>query len=430
MRRKIYGKAGLRVGKRLLNNIGLKVSAVIISMILWLVVLNFNDPIITETHNGIEVKILNSNALDKQGKVYEVLDNTDIVNVTIRAARSVVDEIDREDVYAVADLSKLTYVNTLTIQVYTDEGEQLIKGISSSIESVRLHIEDGKSRQLIINPIITGKPANGYIQGDVKLEQNIVRMTGPTSLIDSIDRVEAVVDIKGMQSTINTSTNLILYDKSGAVIEDSNIKQNISEVTVGVEVFKTKEVLVAVETSGDVEEGYMLNGKINLSKETVTIAAPNSILKNLDSITIPGSAIEVDGASENLIKELNIKDYIPNGVMIAEDFDGKITVEIGIEAEETKVVTVKSDQIKVLNTIEGYDYKLNMPEELSVNVVGTKKQVGQVSASEIVGTIDLSEHVDMKDIKSSYRVTLNWNEPDNIKMMEIEPVYIKLTKKD
>ena len=418
------------MGKRLLNNIGLKVSAVIISMILWLVVLNFNDPIITETHNGIEVKILNSNALDKQGKVYEVLDNTDIVNVTIRAARSVVDEIDREDVYAVADLSKLTYVNTLTIQVYTDEGEQLIKGISSSIESVRLHIEDGKSRQLIINPIITGKPANGYIQGDVKLEQNIVRMTGPTSLIDSIDRVEAVVDIKGMQSTINTSTNLILYDKSGAVIEDSNIKQNISEVTVGVEVFKTKEVLVAVETSGDVEEGYMLNGKINLSKETVTIAAPNSILKNLDSITIPGSAIEVDGASENLIKELNIKDYIPNGVMIAEDFDGKITVEIGIEAEETKVVTVKSDQIKVLNTIEGYDYKLNMPEELSVNVVGTKKQVGQVSASEIVGTIDLSEHVDMKDIKSSYRVTLNWNEPDNIKMMEIEPVYIKLTKKD
>ena len=72
-----------------------------------------------------------------------------------------------------------------------------------------------KRIQMIINTSTSGDPAEGYIVGSVTPSQNIVRLSGPESLIDQIDHVDAVASIDGYSSDINTNVELKLYDAQG-----------------------------------------------------------------------------------------------------------------------------------------------------------------------------------------------------------------------
>ena len=55
--------------QKLTNNLGLKLISVALSFILWLVVVSIDDPVISRTFSGIEVEILNADAITSQGKV-------------------------------------------------------------------------------------------------------------------------------------------------------------------------------------------------------------------------------------------------------------------------------------------------------------------------------------------------------------------------
>ena len=99
------------------NNIGLKLLAVVISCGLWFMVDSITDPVEKKVFNNIPVEIINADLITNEGKVYEVLDGTDTVNVTAIGKSSVFDYVTRDDLKAVADMSELTFMNTVGIRV-------------------------------------------------------------------------------------------------------------------------------------------------------------------------------------------------------------------------------------------------------------------------------------------------------------------------
>ena len=87
------------------NNIGLKLLAVVISCGLWFMVDSITDPVEKKVFNNIPVEIINADLITNEGKVYEVLDGTDTVNVTAIGISSVFEYVTRDDLKAVADMS-------------------------------------------------------------------------------------------------------------------------------------------------------------------------------------------------------------------------------------------------------------------------------------------------------------------------------------
>lgn len=75
------------MGKRLLNNLGLKLMSVILAVVLWFLVVMINNPKDSVTFSGIPVTLVNTELLDKENKVYEVENNTDRVRVTVEAPK-------------------------------------------------------------------------------------------------------------------------------------------------------------------------------------------------------------------------------------------------------------------------------------------------------------------------------------------------------
>ena len=75
--------------KKLTNNLGMRILAVVIAVLIWIIVVNVSDPIIESTYSGIPVEIINADTITKQNKTYDVLNDTDSISVTISAKRSI-----------------------------------------------------------------------------------------------------------------------------------------------------------------------------------------------------------------------------------------------------------------------------------------------------------------------------------------------------
>ena len=107
--------------KLLTRNLGLKLASLVLAFVLWFLVAQIYDPKDTVTFNNIQVRLINTDLLEQEGKVYEVLDNSNLVRVTVTGPQSIVkSELRRNDIVAEADMSKLTDINTIAITYYCE----------------------------------------------------------------------------------------------------------------------------------------------------------------------------------------------------------------------------------------------------------------------------------------------------------------------
>ena len=70
---------------KLMHNLGLKIMAVLISVVLWMLAVDINDPVINKYINNVQVQLTNTGALTGQGKTYRIVDNSDTIRVSVRA---------------------------------------------------------------------------------------------------------------------------------------------------------------------------------------------------------------------------------------------------------------------------------------------------------------------------------------------------------
>ena len=100
----------------LFHNLSIKLLSIIVAAIVWLLIMNIDDPYKTKSF-VVPVQTTNEEALHSVNKVYEVVEGN-TANVSVRGKRSVVDNLEADDISATADLSELSSVNAVAIQVH------------------------------------------------------------------------------------------------------------------------------------------------------------------------------------------------------------------------------------------------------------------------------------------------------------------------
>lgn len=92
---------------KLTDNLFLRILAVIVAVLVWIIVVNVSDPIIESTYSGVPVEILNGDLISKQNETYEILNGSNTISVTITAKRSINDLLGKENIKATADMQEL-----------------------------------------------------------------------------------------------------------------------------------------------------------------------------------------------------------------------------------------------------------------------------------------------------------------------------------
>lgn len=424
--------------KKLTSNWGLKLASLIFAIIVWFLVTNINDPVTSVRYTNIPVTLKNTNLITDQGQVYTVLDNTDTISaVTIYAPRSIIDSLSQNNIVATADIQDLSSLNTVSINVTTNKYSDKIENISISNDVVKLSVERKASKSLAITPTTSGTLSDGYVIGDVSTGQNMIRINGPESIVQTVATAEVDVDVTGFTSDIITNADIVLYDAEGNQVDTSQISMNAKTVNVNVTIYGTKYVPLKYTIKGEPASGYALTGKVDTNPDQVLIAGKNSAIASVKEIVIDDEQLDVTGLTGNLACTINVEDYLPSGVIFGDaDYNGTAAVVVHIEGITEETFDVNLKNISIAGEVDGYSAVIEDSEydTVSVTLTGLVSTIKSVSASSLTGTVDINSFIQDSDngelADGTYSVDVDWNLPDGVKIANTVSVYVKIEKKE
>lgn len=421
---------------KLTNNIGLKLASVFLAVVLWLVVNTINNPTVSQSYYNIPIELLNTDMISKSGQVYEVLEGTDVISrVTVRAPRSVISELKEENIIATADVNDISSMDTIAIRLTTDRYGRDINSITGSIDTVKLKIEDEKVKSLALKTSTSGQVADGYLIGDITPDQNLVRISGPASSIEQVVKASVDIDISGMTSDIVTNAEIKLYDAKDNEIRDDRVSKNIKTVGVKVGIWQTLDVPVYYSISGTPAAGYRVTGEAEDDGGLVKIAGKSNVLRNISAIEIPAEVLDVTGQTESLVAEINLREYLPDNVFLADSSTAQRTVTVPIESEISKRLEIRGDRVRMTNVPEGCEASISeLDESFVIEVVGLSRDVGTLQAANINGTVDVEKWMRDSGMEKPqpgfYTVEVDFGLPENVSLRDAVTVTLHISESD
>ncbi len=384
--------------KKILHNWVLKLASLVLAFILWFLVVQIDDPSDSTTFYSIPVQLTNTELLEKENKVYEVLGGTDSIRVTVRAPKSVIRQLRSTDIVAEADMSRLTEVNTIAINISLPNTE--VDSISANPDVLRLNVEDKASKWIRVQYSTVGEVAEGYMVSKASPDQTLIEVSGPESAVDKISYAGIEIDVTGATNSLAANVETSLYDAEGNQLSLPSITQNVNYIHMSVEVLAIKEVPVELNVMGIPADGYLATGVAESVPERVKIAGTTSTLSGISKISIPEEQLNITGASTDMVNIINIKDYLPDGVRLAESsFNGRIVATVYIEPEYTKSFELPEENITILNVPEGYEAEWPEEEEpCEVTVSGLEAEVTALNRNSLKGTVNVTEWMEQEGL--------------------------------
>ena len=419
---------------KLTENLGLKIISLLASILLWAIVTTISDPAVSTTFYNVPVELLNTDVITDSGRVYHVIDDTDVIpRVTVRAARSVISELSAADIVATADISDLSSLDTISIRLDTKSYQEQILSISGSIDTVKLSIENQKTKTLALTTEISGDPAEGYVIGSATPDQNLVKITGAESLVDSVSKAVAEIDVSGFSQNIETAADIYLYDADDKEIKDEDLEVNMTKVQVSVSILETKTVPVIFNVSGEPADGYIDTGDILSDKDTAYICGSTSAISDIEELQVDAEAISIDGEKDDVTATIDIRDYLPAGVRLVNEDDAVYEVTVKIEPESSKHISISTDDITVTGVPDGYSATVAVDEGTTVDLTGLSSQINSLNKNSISPTVNVESYFESsgKEIAEGfYTVNVTFELPSSVRSTKTIEAVLHVVKKD
>ena len=350
-------------------------------MLLWLIVVNVDNPINTRTYLGIKVKVTNAEVITNAGRSYRVIDNTDIVSVKVKAKRSVLNVLNAENIMVEANMKELSLGTQVPLSVSISGFEGLYSEATTTPQNMQVQIEENASKKFPIISKTRGDVRGGFAVGTTSVNPETVTLQGPESVINRIDKVVAEVNVSGVAKDVVIPSELVIYDADENVIDATVLTNNLGEdgVTVSVKINEVKKIPLRFETSGiTVAEGHVL-GHVEAEPSEVQVAGTKRKVEELKEIFIPKEVLSVKNLSEKTEVVVDITPYLPEGIQLVDENAGSVAVTIHVEQGGTKTITIPSGSIKVINIPPGMKWSHEDTEEVTLRIAGSDDVLNELT---------------------------------------------------
>lgn len=410
-----------KITKLITNNFGLKILAVLFSVALWLVVVNIDDPKTTRTFTTT-VSIENGNYLTGIGKYYEIVNNSSTVTFKASGKRSYLERMSNSDFKAVADLESIENMNRVPIDI-TPQRYTSNVSVTNKTYYLELEVEELRSESFVIAVETVGEVGDQKALGSVSISPNILRVSGPSSVVEMVDKVIARVDVNNMTSDMIDSVIPILYDEKGNEMNTSELSFNMQSVTASVQILDTKEVTINFQTSGTPPDGYEYIGT-EYSPQTVRVKGQVAVLNTMNSITVPKEVLDLTDATEDIEKTVDVSSYLPEGVTLVDPGQAKIDVRVKLEKHETRKYKVPTANITVTNLSQEYSVKF-LEDSVEIELEGLSTDLDDLDPETLTGSIDASGMTD-----GEHKLNLELNLDDRFALVKSATVTVDIIDAD
>ena len=406
--------------EKIFKNLSLKILSVVFAVVLWTIIVNIYDPTTSYTFSNVSVQLINTESLTDKNYSYEIVDGGKI-SVYVSGPKSVVTNIKASDIVATADLSKISaFADYVDIHVSVVQNGQTLNNVEAApkTSAVRLSIENRDTKTINVNTEVTGKPADGYALVKQTLNPTSIKVTGPSSIIDTIDHAGITFDVTGATDEVHGDADIHLYDEEENEIKDVSVDLSQSSVSYTAQVVRIKTVAVEAGYSGTPKDGYTISS-VTLNQNNVQVYGDENALNNLEKIVIPSNNINVDELDKDRIYKFSLENYIDKSLHILKNSRVEVTVKVGTTT--TKSITLNTSDIRVsgLDTSMTYGF---VDKTYNIEIEGNADAIAALDISKISVSADLS------DYKSSgaVDVKLSVGLPDGVKLKNAVTVKAEL----
>ena len=378
--------------KMLTNNIGIKILAVIVAFIVWLAVVNINDPEKIVTVYNIPIEVTDTEVLTEQNMVYSAK-AVYTVNITVSGKRSVVTNLTADDFKATASLKDLSKVNSIPVNV---EAKNItvsrdVTIVKQSVHTIEVGVEQITENDFEIEPEFHGSLAEGYVLGEYSLYTNKVTIDAPTSVLDRIDKVAAICDIENLNEDVEgKKCKIVLYDEAGKKIslKKNNITLSISKVRINVSILK--EVVlnilpVTVDNIGTPAKDCEVT-EVTMQQKNITVIGDAEILDGLTDLDI-SEQIDISKDESDVTKTVDVSKMLPQEVTITSG--SIISIDVKIDKYVSKSITIEKSDVAVNNVDDSVDATV-LSKKISIEFYGKERDLNNLKSEDVSVSVDLS----------------------------------------
>ena len=406
--------------KRILTHLDLKVISLVIAILIWIIVANVDDYKTTKQITGIEIEFVNGSAITEKNKVYEVPEGT-TVDVVIKGPRSIVEGLTRDDFKAIADLSKMSITNSVMVDVsaISSRVDKEIT-IANTSNAVNVEVENKIEKQLPITVKTTSSVAEGYAISNKSATPNLITVEGAESIVSTINEVYVEVDVSKANHDIVAYGEPVFLDFAGEVIDSAKFDYVVTSAEVTVQVKKTKELSVKVKTVGEVKDGYTISS-IDYQPTSVVVVGEPEDLARVDEVVI--NDIKVTNCDEDMETSVNLVDYLPSGIVIADDTE-EVMIKVKIEEVKEKNIKISNDDINIVGKDDAYTYSFVNKDGITVTAKGLKDVLDDLKVANLIPSIDVTDYK-----PGTYKIQVNLRDLSGVTIDDTYEIEIEVKNK-
>lgn len=392
--------------RKITDNIPLKIMSVAVAVVVWLIVVNIDNPVGTNYYTLNNVELINKEYVESSdtiGKMCMPEQSQDSIRVAITTTKKIRDRIKVTDISAVADLQQAVSLDTNPVMVPITVTCS-IPGVSANDikvtpQNLSVNLDEKETQEFVVN-VSRGdtKPGKDYEVGSLTANPEKVRITGPKTLINKIDKVNAAIDLDGNTQDFSQDVNLTIIDKNQEPLSDSEMNslriENNAKVVVTARLWKIRQgVGISAGYVGTPADGYQV-GSVKTVPDTISVAGSTegleSLAQNDNVITIPADSIDISGESKDVEKKINLSNLLPDNVKLTSDSSEDVWVTVSILPVGSREFDIPTKSIEVKNKPDDLQVTFETAQ-IAVRIKSDENDMDDLNAQKYIkASIDLN----------------------------------------
>lgn len=362
----------------------------IIALLIWLLVVINYSPETTRTIQGVKVNIDTTVPSQFGLEVFGEKDFT--VDVTVKGKKYIISpaSLSADDIIVTAQTANVDSAGKRTLQLKAESASGATNySISlNSQKTIEVFFDTESTVQMVVEPEIIndGFPIvkDGFTTGEIKLSEGSVTITGPSTEVSKVKKVVAKLALEdSLTSNKSADAELVPLDSKGND-SFSYLTMNISKVVLTIPVLQLKTVDTSVTFK-------------NAPDDLVLTPLKYTVSPAREEFKI--SVDEYDKTASYSIGTIDFKTISPanhvftfsaeNSALSDDSKTEKFVVDVDVSALSQEYFTLPAENIKINNS-SSVKYVVSGLDK-SVSVIGTAKNLENITVDDIQAEVDLSE---------------------------------------
>ncbi len=386
----IFKRIGLFFSRLFEKDVVVKITSLAAAIVIWFVISVSAYPTMEKPVYNVPVQIaLEGTYADSYG-LQAMSVSAETVNIVVEGNREQVGNLSADELTAVASAENVMYAveYSLPLEIMCSSGKEF-DVIKIEPSSVTVDFDMIVSKEIEIVPELSGvSAADGYfIDGEdsVVVVPNIVTVTGPAEVVESITKASAVVsEDASLTKTEDFRTSAVkLYRGTTAVSDEEKERLSFdkTDFTVHVPVYgkKTVKLNVRITNAPDSFNTEKFREKLELSVDEIEVAVPNELARENEMGNEVLDIGVIDMREVDIGKEFTfaVDSFLPEGYLDRNEI-GTVTVKCPSEGLVKRAIHITNPSIQLVNVPNRFDFKI-ITSGLMPMFIGSEESMEQIT---------------------------------------------------